>query len=307
MILRCVVINPVLKVIRAILPASSSARSQNSRSPSACSESASWRSRLSRLAGVDQVELGVQGQGAFEQCLRALGSAELQLDHSGVKIQKSIFRAEGECLLYSIGGLGDAPILEKHPRQDVPRVDIMANFQLLLRQLHRLFWLEVVIGIKKRQFAVEQPLVERIECADELQELKLFVCIVGTAHLHVEVVERRGEGRVRHHRNGLLIKCDRFRISFLRRSDLTQARQVAVGIWFNGQPGPVSLLRTDEVSALEADLAKLVLAPSNIFRGQMQGHGDRDRRAHQLDRARGVALEKAQVGHAAVSLVGQRV
>jgi hypothetical protein len=80
---------------------------------------------LSRLAGVDQVELGVQSQGVFEQCLRAFGSAELQLDHSGMKIQKRIFRAEGECLLYSIGGLGDAPILEKHPRQDVPRVDIM--------------------------------------------------------------------------------------------------------------------------------------------------------------------------------------
>ena len=32
-----------------------------------------------------------------------------------------------------------------------------------------------MIGIKKRQFAVEQPLVERVECTDELQELKLFV------------------------------------------------------------------------------------------------------------------------------------
>jgi hypothetical protein len=33
------------------------------------------------------VELGVQGQGSFEQSLRAFGLAELQRDHSGMKIQ----------------------------------------------------------------------------------------------------------------------------------------------------------------------------------------------------------------------------
>jgi hypothetical protein len=55
-----------------------------------------------------------------------------------------------------------------------------------------------VIGIEKRQVAVEQPLVEGIERADEFEKLKLLVRIVGTAYLDVEIVKvlrrRRGMG-----------------------------------------------------------------------------------------------------------------
>ena len=125
--------------------------------------------------------------------------------------------------------------------------------------------------------------------------------VVRTTDLQIKVIERGGICRIRHHGKGFLVECNRFRISSLRRAEFTQTY-----VWGGRKRvESICLLCTGKIAALEADLAELVLAPGDVFRGQVQGPSDGDCRAHQFSRARCVALEKAQIGHATVSLVGQ--
>src|SRR6202522_2116544 len=84
-------------------------------------------------------------------------------NHSCMKEEKRVSRSEPHGFLACFCRLIQLAIFKKNPRQGIPCIDIVANLQLFLCEIESLGELHVMIGVKERQIAIVQHLIDMSE------------------------------------------------------------------------------------------------------------------------------------------------
>ncbi len=88
-----------------------------------------------RRIDIEQMEVPVDLERLLQSSARLIRLSECLSDHPVVKEKQRIPRPVLNSFLAGFGGLFQLAVFIQSPRQRIPGVDVMADFQLLLRQI----------------------------------------------------------------------------------------------------------------------------------------------------------------------------
>src|SRR6476620_2226762 len=112
-------------------------------------------------------------------------------------------------LLACGGGLCQPSILKESPRQRIPRIYVVPDFELFPGELEGLGQLHIVIGIKKRKIAIVKYLIDAPKHSNVFDQSVLVLRLFLIARPCIEVAKLGNEGGHRHDGNCLSIEHNR--------------------------------------------------------------------------------------------------
>jgi hypothetical protein len=222
---------------------------------------------LSGSGGVDDVKLGIDAQRLLQPGFGLGCLSQPARDHAGVEEQKSIARTRAQRIVDRIARLLVPPVLVQCPGQCIPSVDVVAYFELLVRQGKRLIQLDIVVRVKEREIAIVQHLVNVAEHPNVFHQLILLLRFGEVAGPGIQVSQFGHVHRHGHNGDGALVQLDGFGVAALAAPELPQPGQSAIVAGVNVEGVEIGIVGCGRIARLELVLAQFEVEPGKIFRG----------------------------------------